>query len=79
MPISVCCGQELEAYTRTVARILDGWSILPPRPACLDLTVYSHVYGRPMGAIEFARSLALVQASGLAWLTDHDALASMFG
>ena len=78
MPMSVRYGQEPEAYTRTVARILEGWSTLPPRPACLDVTVHAHVYGRPMGAIEFARSLALLQADGAAWLTDHDALGAMF-
>ncbi len=78
MPMSVRYGQEPESYTRTVARILDGWRTLPPRPACLDLTVHAHVYGRPMGAMEFARSLALVQASDAAWLTDHDALGAMF-
>ena len=50
MPLSVRYGSEPEAYTRTFARILDGWGELPPRPACLDFTVHAHVYGRPMGA-----------------------------
>ena len=79
MPLSVRYGNEPEAYTRTFARILDGWTELAPRPACLDLTVHAHVFGRPMGAIEFARSLALAQRSGAAWLTQHDALGLMFG
>jgi peptidoglycan/xylan/chitin deacetylase (PgdA/CDA1 family) len=79
MPLSVRYGNEPEAYTRTVARILDGWPELPRRPACLDLTVHAHVYGRPMGAIELARSLALVQRNAeFAWITEHDALGRMF-
>jgi hypothetical protein len=79
MPLSVRYGNEPEAYTRTLARILENWTLLPVRPACLDITVHAHVYGRPMGAIEFARSLALVQEhANHAWLTDHDALGRMF-
>jgi peptidoglycan/xylan/chitin deacetylase (PgdA/CDA1 family) len=79
MPMSVRYGNEPESYTRTVARILDGWPGLGGRPACLDLTVHAHVYGRPMGAIEFAQSLALVRRhEAFAWLTEHDALGRMF-
>ncbi len=79
MPMSVRYGQEPEAYARTTARILEGWGALAARPACLDLTVHAHVYGRPMGAIAFAEALALVQAHDAAFLTEHDALAGMFG
>ncbi|MGI4799567.1 MAG: polysaccharide deacetylase family protein [Janthinobacterium lividum] len=78
MPMSVRYGNEPEAYTRTLQRILEGWASLPPRPACLDVTVHAHVYGRPMGAIEFANSLRAVKASGSAFLTEHDALGAMF-
>ena len=78
MPLSVRYGNEPEAYTGTLARILDGWPALRTRPACLDVTVHAHVYGRPFGAVEFARSLALVQADSHAWLTQHDALGRMF-
>ena len=79
MPLSVRYGNEPESFSRITGRILDGWHDLPPRPACLDLTVHAHVYGRPMGAIEFARSLALVREhDGVAFLTDHDALGTMF-
>jgi peptidoglycan/xylan/chitin deacetylase (PgdA/CDA1 family) len=80
MPMSVRYGNEPEAYTRTLGRILDFWPTLPPRPACLDITVHAHVYGRPMGAIEFARSLALVKKhDAFTWLTQHDALGAMVG
>jgi hypothetical protein len=80
MPLSVRYGNEPEAYTRTLARILDGWPELTPvRPACLDVTVHAHVYGRPFGAIEFARSLALLAAhEAHAWTTNHDVLGRMF-
>lgn len=78
MPMSVRYGNEPEAYTRTLQRILEGWPGLPPRPSCLDVTVHAHVYGRPMGAIEFANSLRAVKANGSAFLTEHDALGTMF-
>ncbi len=77
MPLSVRYGSEPEAYTRILARLLEGWGELPPRPACLDLTVHAHVYGRPMGALEFGRSLDLVRRSDAAFLTEHDALGRM--
>jgi peptidoglycan/xylan/chitin deacetylase (PgdA/CDA1 family) len=79
MPMSVRYGQEPEAYSRTLGRILKGWPMLASRPACLDVTVHAHVYGRPMGAIEFAKSLSLLkQHAHVAWTTDHDALGRMF-
>ncbi len=79
MPMSVRYGNEPEAYTRVLGRILEGWPSLAKRPACLDITIHAHVYGRPMGAIEFARSLALVQQhANYAWLTDHDTLGRIF-
>ncbi len=74
MPLSVRYGNEPEAFTRTLARILEGWPALRRRPACLDVTVHAHVFGRPFGAIEFARCLALVHGDGEAFLTEHDAL-----
>ena len=79
MPMSVRYGNEPEAYTRTLGRILEHWPSIATRPACLDITVHAHVFGRPFGAIEFARSLALVQRQPEhAFLTEHDALARMF-
>jgi hypothetical protein len=80
MPLYVRYGNEPEAYTRTLARILDGWSELAPvRPACLDVTVHAHVFGRPFGAIEFARSLALLAThEARAWTTNHDVLGRAF-
>ncbi len=79
MPLSVRYGNEPEAYTRTLARILDGWQALGGRPACMDVTVHAHVFGRPMGAIEFARSLALLKANeAFVWTTDHDTLGRAF-
>ena len=80
MPMSVRYGQEPEAYSRTLSRILQGWPSLGSRPACLDVTVHAHVYGRPMGAIEFGKSLALLkQHDDMVWTTDHDTLGQVFG
>jgi hypothetical protein len=79
MPLSVRYGNEPASYTSTFTNILAGWPSLSHRPACLDLTVHAHVFGRPMGAIEFARCLKLAkQHDELVWLTHHDALGLMF-
>lgn len=78
MPMSVRYGNEPQAYTGTLSRILEGWPGLNSRPACLDVTVHAHVYGRPFGAIEFARSLELLKQHDFVWTTDHDTLGLAF-
>ena len=77
MPLYVRYGNEPEAFSRTLARIVEGWGRLGSPFACLDITVHAHVFGRPMGAIEFLNSLELVKRYEWAWLTDHRALADL--
>lgn len=79
MPLYVRYGNEPEAFTRILARILAGWPALAARPACLDITVHAHVFGRPYGAIELSRSIALAKECAQAWLTHHAELADLVG
>jgi hypothetical protein len=80
MPLSVRYGQEPEAFTRTLSRILDGWhDLVPQRPCCMDVTVHAHIFGRVFGAIEFARSLAMLRAQEEdVWTTNHEVLGRIF-
>ena len=79
VPLAVRYGNAPEAFTARLRHILEGWSELPPRPACLDITAHAHVFGRPQGAIEFGRALNLARGfADRAWLTRHDTLAEMF-
>ncbi len=79
MPLYVRYGSEPQAFTRTLERIVAGWPRLGRRPGCLDITVHAHVFGRPMGAIEFMNSVEVVRRySDWAWLTHHGALAEVF-
>jgi hypothetical protein len=79
MPLYVRYGAKPEVYGEVLRRIVSGWPSLGDRPGCLDITVHAHIFGRPAGALEFARSLAIVrQHEGWAWLTDHAALAQMW-
>jgi peptidoglycan/xylan/chitin deacetylase (PgdA/CDA1 family) len=79
VPLSVRYGNAPEAFTARLRQILEGWREIPSRPACLDLTVHAHVFGRPQGSIEFARSLKLArQFADVAWLTTHGELAEIF-
>jgi len=79
MPLYVRYGSEPEAFTRTFERIVSHWPQLGRRPGCLDITVHAHVFGRPMGAIEFAKSLEVARRYGArSWLTDHCALAELY-
>lgn len=78
MPLYVRYGNEPDAFTRTLARIVEGWPALGSPPACLDITVHAHIFGRPYGAIAFMDSLALVQRSPWCWLTNHAELAEFY-
>jgi peptidoglycan/xylan/chitin deacetylase (PgdA/CDA1 family) len=75
MPLYVRYGNEPDAFTRTLARIVEGWQRLGSPAACLDITVHAHVFGRPYGAIALLDSLDLVRRSSQCWLTDHARLA----
>ena len=79
MPLYIRYGNEPEAFIRILRRILDNVAEIPRTPFCLDLTVHAHVFGRPYGAIEFAKSLELAkQHQAQAWLTNHGQLADVF-
>jgi hypothetical protein len=79
MPLYIRYGNEPEAFTRILHRILENVTNIPRRPFCLDLTVHAHVFGRPFGAIEFAKSLGIAKDHGATtWLTDHATLADQF-
>jgi len=78
MPLYVRYGNEPDAFTRTLARIVEGWDRLGNPAACLDITVHAHVFGRPYGAIALLDSLALVRRHDHCWLTDHAHLAAMW-
>jgi hypothetical protein len=78
MPLYVRYGNEPDAFTRTLARIVEGWNRLGNPAACLDITVHAHVFGRPYGAIALLDSLALVRRHDHCWLTDHAHLAAMW-
>lgn len=78
MPLYVRYGNEPHAFTRTLTRIVKGWSRLGSPHACLDITVHAHVFGRPYGALAFLDSLAVVKGSPHCWLTTHAELAGLW-
>jgi polysaccharide deacetylase len=78
MPLYVRYGNEPDAFTRTLTRIVDGWPRLRSPPACLDITLHGHIFGRPYGALAFLDSLAVVRRSPHCWLTDHARLAALW-
>lgn len=72
MPLYIRYGNEPQAFTRTLERLLDQWRVLPKGTACMDITAHAHVFGRPAGAVEFAKSLqAVKRREQCAWLTSH--------
>lgn len=78
MPLYVRYGNEPDAFTRTLTKIVEGWSRLGSPHACLDITVHAHVFGRPYGALAFLDSLAVVKRNSHCWLTTHAELAELW-
>ncbi|HUA54765.1 MAG TPA: polysaccharide deacetylase family protein [Candidatus Sulfotelmatobacter sp.] len=78
MPLYIRYGNAPDVFTGVLRRLLDGWAQPHNAPACLDVTVHAHVFGRPFGAIEFGAALDLVRAQPQAWLTSHAALAALY-
>jgi hypothetical protein len=78
MPLYVRYGNEPAAFSATFERIVTEWPAPDARPFCLDITAHAHVFGRPYGAIEFEKTLAVAQHRRNVWLTDHASLAAMY-
>ena len=79
MPLYVRYGNEPDAFTRILERLVVNWPRLGRPAGCLDITVHAHVFGRPFGAVEFMSALDVARRhSDWAWLTDHRALADLF-
>ncbi len=78
MPLYVRYGNEPDAFTRTLDKIVSGWPRLGAPHGCLDLTVHAHVFGRPYGALALLDSLAVVRRHAWCWLTDHARLAEVY-
>ncbi len=79
MPLYVRYGNEPDAFTRTLARVIEGWPRLGSPYGCLDITVHAHVFGRPYGALAFLDALSVVKQSPHCWLTNHAALGALWG
>ncbi len=77
LPITMRYGHEPEAFTRTLARILDGWQDIGSPFATLDVTAHAHVFGRPAGAVEFKAAIDMVKRRDRVWITTHDRLAEL--
>ena len=75
MPLYIRYGNEPEAFTRILERILDGFGDTHTPRAVLDLTVHAHVFGRPFGAIELRKSIEVLQRRDNVWITTHEKLA----
>lgn len=78
MPLYVRYGNEPDAFTRTLTKIVEGWSRLGNPHGCLDITVHAHVFGRPYGALALLDSLAVVKQNPHCWLTNHAELAGLW-
>ena len=79
LPLLIRYGNEPQAFSRILGRLLANWERLGSPPMCVDLTVHAHVFGRPAGAIELLEALDMVRAHDFCWLTTHEDLARIYG
>ena len=78
LPHAIRYGNDPQAFVATLEHLVAGYAA-PSRPACMDITVHAHVYGRPAGSIAFGEALALVRKhERSAFLTNHQSLADAF-
>jgi peptidoglycan/xylan/chitin deacetylase (PgdA/CDA1 family) len=78
VPLHVKHGNETGVFVRALDTILDGWSEIANKPACLDITAHAHVFGRPPGIIAMKRAIRRVQQAKHAWLTTHAQIAKIY-
>ena len=78
MPLYIRYGNAPDVFTGVLKRLLDGWAQPHNGPACLDVTVHAHVFGRPFGTIELKAALDAVRSCQPAWLTSHADLAALY-
>jgi peptidoglycan/xylan/chitin deacetylase (PgdA/CDA1 family) len=78
MPLYVRYGNEPDAFTRTLTKIVEGWPRLGSPHACLDITLHAHIFGRPYGALALLDSLAVVKRNPHCWLTNHAEVAGLW-
>ncbi len=64
-------GQPPREFVNILTRALDEWPNIPSPHACLDISVHSHVFGRPTGIIELKNAILEAQKREWAWLTNH--------
>ncbi len=78
LPITIRHGNELQAFSRIIARLLDNWERIGSPAMCLDITVHAHVFGRPAGAVEFLEAIEVVRRHEFCWLTTHEDVARLY-
>jgi peptidoglycan/xylan/chitin deacetylase (PgdA/CDA1 family) len=77
LPIYMRYGNQPQAYSDTLKRIVDKYDTIGRPPAVLDITAHAHVFGRPYGAIEFKAAIESVMNVDWVWMTTHQELASL--
>lgn len=79
MPLYIRYGNEPAVFTQTFARLVAGFERIARRPACMDITVHAHVFGRPAGALAFAETLDIARRhESFLWLTHHGEIARLY-
>jgi peptidoglycan/xylan/chitin deacetylase (PgdA/CDA1 family) len=80
LPLAVRYGNEPSAFTAILRNALDEGRRMASRPACMDITVHAHVFGRAASIGVLREAIRVVREyESSAWLTTHAKLADLFG
>jgi peptidoglycan/xylan/chitin deacetylase (PgdA/CDA1 family) len=79
LPMAVRYGNAWDAFPSALQFVLDGAAELAAKPACIDVTVHAHLFGRPGGALALSQALKLARRHDRhVFLTTHADLAAAF-
>ena len=79
MPLSIRYGDAPVVYSEVLRRLLTNFATTGLERVCFDMTVHSHVFGRPYGLIELNTALDIAkEAADVAHLTTHDELSQLY-
>lgn len=72
MPLYVRYGNPPETFTSVLERLLDEWfEKEPDERGFLDVSAHAHVFGRPIGAVEYRRAIKMIKSKPWIWIPTH--------
>ncbi len=77
MPIYVRYGNQADFYYKALVSEFEGWyANHPEEKAVFWITVHSHVFGRPFGAVQYQKAMQYIKSLPYVWIAQPYEIAS---